>query len=86
MTPPPADPTDDVLCEHGHAMDIHCCGCRRRGFFPPEDGCDCYGTKLVCEGGKHRWRKDYDSGDTCQCGAFYLIERQDGTIEIEANE
>ncbi len=32
---------EDVVCEHGTAMDVHCCACRRRGFFPPDE-CDCY--------------------------------------------
>jgi hypothetical protein len=37
---------DDVVCEHGTAMDVHCCGDGRvggchRGFFPPEN-CRCY--------------------------------------------
>lgn len=30
------------VCDHGTAMDVHCCACRRSGFFPP-DNCDCYG-------------------------------------------
>ncbi len=46
MTTPPADPLPatvpaDVTCEHGMAVDVHCCRCRRSGFFPPDD-CDCF--------------------------------------------
>lgn len=33
----------DVSCEHGLAADMHCCDCRRSGFFPP-DSCNCYTT------------------------------------------
>lgn len=33
----------DVRCEHGLAADMHCCECRRSGFFPP-DSCNCYTT------------------------------------------
>lgn len=33
----------DPVCVHGMAMDVHCCECRRRGFFPPDD-CSCYDT------------------------------------------
>lgn len=32
--------TGDMECEHGHAADVHCCACRRSGFFPPYD-CRC---------------------------------------------
>lgn len=31
----------DKTCSHGTALDVHCCACRRSGFFPPDD-CDCY--------------------------------------------
>jgi hypothetical protein len=31
----------DPTCAHGTAFDVHCCACRRSGFFPPED-CDCF--------------------------------------------
>jgi len=31
----------DHVCQHGIAFDVHCCDCRRSGFFPPDD-CTCY--------------------------------------------
>ncbi len=31
----------DVMCEHGRAMDMHCCECSRSGFFPPNN-CICF--------------------------------------------
>jgi hypothetical protein len=36
-----SEPDVDTLCEHGLAQDMHCCRCRRPGFFPPDD-CDCW--------------------------------------------
>lgn len=30
----------DPVCVHGVALDVHCCDCRRSGFFPPDD-CRC---------------------------------------------
>ncbi len=36
-----------------------------------------------CEDG-HRWPDDYDSGDTCYCGAWYLITR-DGVRIVQAD-
>lgn len=32
---------EDHTCEHGIALDVHCCFCQRSGFFPP-DNCTCY--------------------------------------------
>jgi hypothetical protein len=34
-------PSPDPTCAHGTTFDVHCCACRRSGFFPPED-CDCF--------------------------------------------
>lgn len=31
---------DDHVCEHGHAMDVHCCGCHSGFLFTPEE-CTC---------------------------------------------
>lgn len=28
-----------------------------------------------CDGPRHEWSDDYDDGDTCACGAFYLHAR-----------
>jgi hypothetical protein len=41
-------PEHDVVCPHGRATDIHCCDCRRSGFFPPDD-CACQRCCFVCE-------------------------------------
>lgn len=38
---PLIDDWGDHVCTHGVALDMHCCDCKRRGFFPPEH-CDCY--------------------------------------------
>lgn len=32
---------EDAGCAHGLALDMHCCACRRSGFFPPDD-CSCF--------------------------------------------
>ncbi len=38
----------------------------------------------TCRDGSHYWPHDYQEGDTCNCGAFYVIKsRVDGLI-IEA--
>jgi hypothetical protein len=34
----------DETCPHGRAFDMHCCDCRRSGFFPPEQ-CRCSCTE-----------------------------------------
>lgn len=31
---------DDAVCPHGHAMDVHCCGCHSGFLFDP-DSCIC---------------------------------------------
>jgi hypothetical protein len=31
---------DDVVCEHGTAMDVHCCGCHS-GFLFDVQSCTC---------------------------------------------
>lgn len=54
----------DLVCQHGNAMDMHCCPCRRSGFFPPDD-CDCYGTALTmpvwrCKACGCLWRDNLD--------------------------
>lgn len=28
--------SDEPMCEHGNALDVHCCECKRSGFFPPD--------------------------------------------------
>jgi len=35
----------DVACSHGLAVDLHCCDCRRSGFFRPET-CACGDLKV----------------------------------------
>lgn len=32
-----AERGEEPECEHGLAMDMHCCACKRSGFFPPDD-------------------------------------------------
>lgn len=35
-----ASPDADVVCEHGTASDVHCCGCHHGFLFTPES-CTC---------------------------------------------
>lgn len=44
------DDGGDLVCQHGTAADVHCCACRRRGFFPPDD-CDCYASATSLNAG-----------------------------------
>ncbi len=36
-----------------------------------------------CSSGRHHWPPSYDSGDTCECGSFYLTSLPDGTMELD---
>jgi hypothetical protein len=41
---PPATQTEDIVCRHGTAMDVHCCNCHS-GFLFDIDSCVCdFGT------------------------------------------
>ena len=31
----------------------------------------------------HQWAADFTPGDTCCCGAWYLLQREDGSWEIK---
>lgn len=35
-----ADPEADVVCQHGTAIDVHCCNCHHGFLFTP-DSCVC---------------------------------------------
>jgi hypothetical protein len=52
---------EDPVCAHGRAFDMHCCDCRRSGFFPPDD-CTCYDLALAHDiiraERRARWRFD----------------------------
>lgn len=40
-----------------------------------------------CSLARHYWRADFDWGDTCECGEYYLTRLENGTIEmIERND
>lgn len=39
-------------------------------------------AEVVCAADAHRWPDGCASGDTCQCGAWYLIKHADGSTEI----
>lgn len=43
-------------------------------------------TRLArCDRRHHYWPTDWLSGDTCNCGAFYLYQRADaGAVLVEA--
>lgn len=36
----PNDPASDTVCQHGTAIDVHCCNCHS-GFLFNADECDC---------------------------------------------
>ena len=38
--PQPAPNNEEPSCAHGFALDMHCCDCKRSGFFHPSD-CSC---------------------------------------------
>jgi hypothetical protein len=37
------------------------------------DWCDACAERLKCKGDRHDWPRDFSDGDTCYCGAFYLV-------------
>jgi hypothetical protein len=37
-----ADPAADVVCQHGTAIDVHCCNCHH-GFLFDDSECQCEG-------------------------------------------
>lgn len=37
--PAAAQPADDVVCEHGTAMDVHCCNCHSGFIFDRDHEC-----------------------------------------------
>jgi hypothetical protein len=58
--------TPDVVCKHGTAMDVHCCGCRRSGFFPPDD-CSCCEGEESARSVRHRViQAAYRPGPMCR--------------------
>lgn len=44
----PETPRDET-CEHGTALDCHCCECGRRGFAPPSCACGYFGSAPIEE-------------------------------------
>ncbi len=40
-------------------------------------------TDRPCDGVTHRWPSDYQEGDTCNCGEFYVIQSNSGGLMIE---
>lgn len=40
-TNPTQNEQGDWVCEHGTAMDVHCCGCHSGFLFFPADECTC---------------------------------------------
>lgn len=37
--PQPPEPTPDVVCEHGTALNVHCCGCHSGFIFDLHHQC-----------------------------------------------
>jgi hypothetical protein len=37
----------------------------------------------TCSGDTHRWPHDYQEGDTCNCGAFYVLQSSAAGLMIE---
>lgn len=37
------------------------------------DWCARCQLRLMCKDGRHEWPRDFSDGDTCFCGAFYLV-------------
>lgn len=71
MTTGMSVPTDDEI-RRGMLADR-----KQRHAETHPDGCsdwcaDC-AERLTCKDGRHEWPNDYSDGDTCYCGAFYLI-------------
>lgn len=47
---PQLDERGDYVCEHGPAVDVHCCNCHSGFLFTPED-CVCgWPVCSVCDG------------------------------------
>lgn len=63
------DPTTgDHVCEHGTAVDVHCCGCHNGFIFDREHVCP------PCANSVHAWSNDFGDdwtparGTLCDCG------------------
>lgn len=52
---------EDAVCEHGTALDVHCCNCHSGFLFNPEQ-CHC-GFDVLCE--SCRKGLHYGAGEVC---------------------